>query len=108
MIFINTSRQLMSEQNKKTYPVSKTFVDWLNGGMGRAARFQQQDKALVPAVISKFKHGVLPITFEHAVRLERSQPPSDKPLRAEDLCTYEQDRDLILYLRPAAALQAAA
>lgn len=88
------------KDKRDPYPVSSIFIDWLDGKMGRANRFHLKDKALVPAVISKFKHGVLPITFEHAVRLERAQPESDKPLLAQDLCTYKQDRELVHYLRP--------
>lgn len=91
---------------KGKYPVSSAFVAWLSsapnaGGIrnGRAAVFATKDVALTPSVISKLKHGNLPITFEHAARLERAQADSDEPLFAEDLCTYAEDANLVKFIR---------
>lgn len=91
---------------KGMYPVSSAFVAWLASASstgkarnGRAAVFVTKDAALTPSVISKLKHGNLPITFEHAARLERAQADSDEPLFAEDLCTYAEDASLVKFIR---------
>lgn len=93
-------------KQKGKFPVSSAFVAWLAsappaGGVrnGRAAVFATRDPALTPSVISKLKHGALPITFEHAVRLERAQAATDEPLFAEDLCTYAEDAKLVKFVR---------
>jgi hypothetical protein len=74
------------------------FVKWLESGIGRAAYFGKVDPLLTAPLISKIKRGRMPITFEYACRLERAQKPSDMPIRAIDLMTFEQDRALYLYI----------
>jgi hypothetical protein len=74
------------------------FVRWLAEEAGRAAYFSKVDPALFPSLVSKFKHGSLPITLDYAIRLERAQKASDNPLRAEDLMTFVEDRQLYRYV----------
>jgi hypothetical protein len=74
------------------------FVAWLEAEPGRSAYFGKVDDGLYPPLITKMKQGRLPITFEYAVRLERAQKPSDNPLRAEDLMTYVEHRELYRYV----------
>lgn len=68
------------------------FVSWLEEEPGRASYFSKVDPGLVPTLISKMKAGVIPITLEYAVRLERAQKPSDNPLQAESLMTFLESR----------------
>lgn len=81
------------------YPPSPRFVAWLNAGRGRAESFVDRDPGLVPTTISKLKNGVSPISFELACRIERAQKPSDDPLRAEDIASFVEDRELIKFIR---------
>lgn len=95
----NASKKKNTLPPKNRVPVSDVLVKFLDGKRGAAHHFADNDDGLVPAVISKMKHGRLPITFEHAVRLERAQPASDKPFKAEEICSYAEDRSLIEFLR---------
>lgn len=74
------------------------FINWLEQGPGRAAYFHKVDPGLFPPMISKMKAGLLPISFEIAIRLERAQKASDNPLKAEELMTFLEDRRLYRYV----------
>lgn len=80
------------------YPPPAYLIDWLESGTGRAAYFQKVDSGLTPPLISKFKAGMNPITFEYAVRLERAQKASDNPLQAERLMTFIEHREYYRYV----------
>lgn len=86
--------------NKKPprYAPPAYFIQWLKESQGRAEYFHKVDDRLVPPMISKMKKGILPITFETAVRLERAQKASDNPLKAELLMTFLEDRKLYRYV----------
>ncbi len=84
---------------KGRYPLNQKFNDWLNDLPGRAQYFQKIDPFLTAPMISKIKYGAIPITLETAVRIERAQKPSARPLKAEDLVTFSEDRELVLYMR---------
>lgn len=86
------------KDNKYPYAPPSYFVDWLDEEQGRAAYFFKVDPGLFAPLISKFKKGLFPITFEYAVRLERAQKPSDNPLRAELLMTFDEHRELYRYV----------
>ena len=86
------------ERKPGKYPVPQFFVDWLKEGVGRSAYFSRKDPALAPSVISKMKSGRIPITFEYAVRIERAQKPTKNPLKAYDLMTFKEHRELYLYV----------
>lgn len=81
-------------QQRGKYPVPEILVKWLDGGLGRAAHFQRVDPILHAPVVAKIKAGRIPVTFEYACRLERAQMPSDKPFKAVEIMTFEQDREL--------------
>jgi len=83
---------------KAPYTAPAHFVAWLDAEKGRGAYFEKIDRGLFAPLITKLKTGWLPITFELAVRLERAQKPSDQPLRALDLMTFLEHRDLYLYV----------
>lgn len=87
-------------KNAKTQPhvPPAHFVAWLEAEEGRAAYFHRVDNILFPPLITKMKKGEVPITFENAIRLERAQKPSDTPLTAESLMTFEEDRQLLRYI----------
>lgn len=87
-----------STQKKLTYPPPAVLVAWLDGGLGRAAHFARADPILHGPIISKIKSGRIPVTFEYACRLERAQKPSDKPFRAVDIMTFDQDRELYRFV----------
>lgn len=74
------------------------FADWLAAGQGRAEYFHKVDPGLFPPLISKMKAGILPITFEYAIRIERAQKASDNPLKAELLMTFVESRQLYRYV----------
>lgn len=74
------------------------FADWLEAETGRAHYFQHVDPGLYPPMIAKMKAGVLSITFETAIRLERAQKASNNPLKAELLMTFQEHRDLYRYV----------
>lgn len=74
------------------------FVEWLDAAIGRSAYFSKVDPGLFPPIITKMKKGLIPITFEYAIRLERAQAPSDAPLKAIDLMTFQEHRELYLYV----------
>jgi hypothetical protein len=84
--------------SKNPYTCPAHFVAWLEAEEGRAAYFQRVDPRLFPPLISKFKKGEVPITYEYACRLERAQKPSDTPLKAEELMTFLEDRQLHRYV----------
>lgn len=84
--------------SKTNYPRPAGFIAWLEAEEGRAAYFHRVDTRLFPPLISKFKKGEVPITFEYAVRLERAQKPSANPLKAEELMTFLEDRQLYRYI----------
>lgn len=88
----------MSNIKTPQYTCPPHFVAWLEAEEGRAAYFQRVDSRLFPPLISKFKKGEVPITFEYACRLERAQKPSDTPLTAESLMTFLEDRELYRYV----------
>jgi len=91
---------------KAQYPVPVTFAQWLEEEWGRAAYFEKVDPHFPSPVISKLKKGIFPITFELAIRLERAQKASNNPLRAEDLMTFAEDRELYRYVTGRAAAPA--
>lgn len=80
------------------YPRPDYFADWLEAESGRAQYFSKVDPSLYPPMIAKMKSGVLPITLETAVRLERAQKASTTPLKAELLMTFVQHRELYRYV----------
>lgn len=84
--------------SKNPYTCPAHFIAWLEAEEGRAAYFQRVDPRLFPPLISKFKKGEVPITFEYACRLERAQKASDQPLTAESLMTFLEDRQLYRYV----------
>jgi hypothetical protein len=73
------------------------FVAWLDEEPGRAAYFSKVDPGLFPPLISKMKAGLIPITMEYAVRLERAQKPSANRLEAESLMTFLESRQWYRY-----------
>jgi hypothetical protein len=83
---------------KPPYTPPAHFVAWLDEALGRSAYFGKIDPGLFPPIITKMKRGLIPITLEYALRLERAQMPSDKPLKAYDLMTFQEHRDLYLYV----------
>lgn len=83
---------------KHRYEPPAYFIDWLAGEQGRAEYFHKVDPGLFPPLISKMKSGIVPITFEYAVRLERAQKASATPLRAELLMTFLESRALYRYV----------
>lgn len=85
-------------QQLETYTPPAVLVEWLAGGLGRAAHFQRVDPILHAPIISKIKNGRIPVTFEYAIRLERAQKPSSKPFKADEIMTYEQDKELYRYV----------
>lgn len=84
----------METPSRIRYPQNPVFSSWLNV-RGRGDKFRRVDPLLVPPLVSKLKYGVNPISVEYAMRLELAQTPSDKPFKAEDICTFQQDIDLI-------------
>lgn len=88
----------MTSMTKTPYTCPAHFVAWLEAEEGRAAYFHKVDNRLFPPLISKFKKGEVAITFEYAVRLERAQKPSDNPIKAEELMTFLEDRQLYRYV----------
>lgn len=84
---------------KIKFTPSNKFVAWLNADVGRAQYFGRVDPLLVPPLISKIKAGAVACRFETALRIERAQKPSDTPLRAEDLLTFEEDLALLRFVR---------
>ena len=84
--------------SKNAYTPPPALVAWLNGGRGRAAHFQRVDAILHAPIISKMLAGRIPVTFEYACRLERAQMPSSTPFRADEIMTYEEDRQLFRYV----------
>lgn len=82
---------------KNRYAKPTYLIDWLSAEKGRGAYFSKVDPGLFPAMISKMKAGIIPITFEYAVRLERAQKASATPLRAELLMTFIEHRALYRY-----------
>lgn len=94
----------ITTESQPSYAPNKIFVEWLNSGLGRAAALSRADKELQPAIISKLKHGVNPITISYAIRIERAQQqiPSKKQLRAEKIVTRKADAELIRFLRGSA------
>lgn len=83
---------------KMTYIPPPEFVAWLDAEKGRANYFKKIDPGLFPPIICKMKKGMIPITFEYAIRIERAQKPSDTPLRAVDLMTFQESRELYRYV----------
>lgn len=97
------NRRLTDEERQALakYPVHPYFAEWLRSGVGRNAFFSRSDPALVPAIISKMMYGRMPISFEFAIRIERAQKPSkagEEPLKAYDLMTFKEDRELYQWL----------
>lgn len=89
-----------SNQRKTLTPYTPppVLLKFLNGGLGRAAYFSKVDPGLFPAIISKMKAGVLPISFEFAIRMERAQQPSDTPFTADQIMTFEEHQALYRYV----------
>jgi hypothetical protein len=85
-------------QQPETYTPPAVLVAWLKDELGRAAHFERVDPILHAPIISKIKNGRIPVTFEYAIRLERAQKPSDKPFTADQIMTYEQDKELYRYI----------
>lgn len=82
----------------KRYPRPEYFAKWLEEESGRAQYFSKVDPSLYPPMIAKIKMGVLPITFETAIRLERAQKASNNPLKAELLMTFAEHIELYRYV----------
>ena len=80
------------------YPQPKRLVEWLNEETGRAAYFSKADPEIIQPTLSKMKAGIVPITLADAIRLERAQKASKKPLKALELMTFEEDRKLYRYV----------
>lgn len=88
----------MSDNKPPQYIPPASFVVWLEAEDGRAAYFSKVDRGLFPPLITKMKKGIIPITFEYALRLERAQKASATPLKAEDLMTFKEHRELYRYV----------
>lgn len=80
------------------YPQPKRLVEWLNEEPGRAAFFTRMDPMINQPSLSKMKAGIVPVTLADAIRLERAQKASKKPLKALELMTFEEDRILYRYV----------
>lgn len=83
---------------KPRFVLPHGFIAWLEEDSGRAAYFSKVDPGLYQATISKMKNGIIPITFEYAIRLERAQKASPNPLKAEQLMTFLEHRELYRYV----------
>jgi hypothetical protein len=70
------------------------FSQWLQGAHGRSAALCKNSTILNAVLVSKYKTGVLPITLESAIEIERQ---TNGKFRAEVLCP--KHADLINHLR---------
>lgn len=84
---------------RATHKCPERFIEFLDSGKGLGQHFHLMDPTLTPAHISKFRHGILPISFEFAVRLEKAQKHTVNPFKAEDIVTDPADVALIKFLR---------
>lgn len=84
--------------SKDKYVPAPALVAWLTGEKGRAAHFQRVDPILHAPIISKILAGRIPVTFEYAVRMARAQKPSATPFTADEIMTYEEDKQLFRYV----------
>lgn len=82
----------------QNYPQPAALIEWLNEEVGRGAYLSKVDPELSQPRLSKLKAGVTPITLELALRIERAQKASAKPLKAIDLMTFAEDRMLYRYV----------